>query len=210
MYNVLIVDDSKTVHAYLKEAIGSHFKLLHLLDSRECVEYLNETRPDLVILDLEMPHLNGFELSKLIHEDCNLNTIPVLILTGSYNEKLIVSAINSFAMDIISKNSNPEFLVQKINGIIRQKQLIETATKEKQLMAINAMLATANHEINNSLQVLDSYLSKCKRNPETCSEVNLNKMHESCRRIHETIKKLNRIGSVELDNYTSETLMLKI
>lgn len=210
MYKVLIVDDSKTFHTYLKDLIGSFFELHHLLDPRDCLHCLENKHVDIILLDLEMPHIDGFSLSQLIHENEKLSTIPILILTGSYSEKLIMGAIDSFAMDILPKDSKKEFLIQKINGVVRQKRLIEDATRKKQIMAINAMLATTNHELNNALQILSSTLNKYIKKPEERNDSALLKIKDCGDKINETIKKLNNIDSIELEDYTSKVPMLKI
>ena len=210
MYKILLVDDSKTTHAHLSNMLSETFIIHHLLDPRDCIEIIQRFEPDIVLLDLEMPHLDGFQLSKLIFDNNSIGAIPVLILTGSYSEKLIMAAINSNAMDIIPKNSKAEFLIQKINGTIRQKEMIECSTKEKQLMAINAMLATLNHEMNNSLQVLSFCLSRCHRDKNELNDELLLKMESSCERISSTIKKLNKLEAVQLENYTDKIPMLKI
>lgn len=199
MKKILVVDDSKTFHMHVKNMLHNDYDIISCLNPNEAIASLEKNNPDIVLIDVEMPEMNGFELSLLIHQNKDLASIPVLIMTGSFSEDLILKAIESFAMDILPKNSSEKFLNAKIAALIRQKRLIEEHTRDMQLKAIKAMLVTNNHVINNALQVSDSALKKIRRNftDQVLLEL-IAKGISSNDRIKDIVIKLNDLNSVEL------------
>lgn len=208
---ILLVDDSKTFHHYLREAFQDKFEIISILDPTEALKSAVENSPDLILLDLEMPIINGFELSIELHLNQLTTAIPVLILTGSYSEKLILKAIESFSMDILPKDSSKEFLLNKIHAIIRQKEIITSHVREKQLNAVRALISLNNHELNNALQISNSYLDKALKssNEEEILKF-INKGLYCNKRIHEVVMKLNNLEETEVEDKESKIPMLKL
>src|SRR6266487_6615180 len=80
---VLVVDDDPDVLASLCDALGEEgYEVRGARDGIEALEAINERRPDLIITDLLMPTMTGFELLAALHDDPQLATIPTLIITA--------------------------------------------------------------------------------------------------------------------------------
>lgn len=209
MIKVLVVDDSRVYHRFIAEKLGNNHLVIPVFDSRIAIDEIEKAQPDIILIDMEMPYITGLELSVLINKNVRIRAIPVIIMTGSYSEKLITAAIKSYAMDILPKSSHEVFLVHKIDGIIKQKEMIEQDAKNLQLESIKALIASMNHNINNALQISNSTLSKCFKIADDEIYPSLKKIEECNERIKLVIKKLNSLNSVILEDYTEDVSMLK-
>ncbi|MDB5491419.1 MAG: two-component response regulator [Micavibrio sp.] len=118
-YSVLIVDDDDDLCNLLvlkfkekgieAEAVRSGEKALKILGMK---------RPDLVILDIMMPDMNGQELLRRLKQDPEFVSMPVIMLTGKTNEKDVRTAQHSGALDYIVKPFDPEALMEKVASIL--------------------------------------------------------------------------------------------
>src|SRR5438445_13476211 len=88
---VLIIDDSKTIHAVVKSKLSDEPIEFHsALNGKVGLELAAALQPDLILLDLELPDLNGFEVCRLLKADPATMIIPIIFLTGaSSNEQKI-------------------------------------------------------------------------------------------------------------------------
>ena len=80
-------------------------------------EYANAIRPDLVLLDLNLPRMNGFEVLDAIKEDPDLRRIPVVVLTTSQAEQDIIQSYNLYANAYVTKPVDLEQFIQVIKSI---------------------------------------------------------------------------------------------
>ncbi len=78
----LLVDDSEAVLAFERAALGGHFTLYTAADGREALERLESEVPDLLVLDLSMPHVNGEEVLARLTSDPRLSQVPVLVVSS--------------------------------------------------------------------------------------------------------------------------------
>ena len=85
--NVLVVDDEEDIRAMLKMALqGPDCVVRTAADGREAIDEIDRQRPDLILLDLKMPRLNGYQLFAQLKSDETLSRIPVIVMTGLTRE----------------------------------------------------------------------------------------------------------------------------
>ena len=80
---ILVVDDDEAVLDYLRAKIGARYDLISTMESRKVIDLAREKQPDLVLCDLDMPEMNGTEVSAAMFGDEELRHIPLLFLTGA-------------------------------------------------------------------------------------------------------------------------------
>jgi CheY-like chemotaxis protein len=80
-------------------------------------QYTNAVRPDLILLDLNLPRMNGFEVLDAIKEDPNLKRIPVVVLTTSQAEQDIIQSYNLYANAYVTKPVDLEQFIKVIKAI---------------------------------------------------------------------------------------------
>ena len=111
-FNVLIVDDSNSMRAVIKKIISiSGFKIDQCVEAgngKEALEALTDNWVDVIVSDINMPEMNGFELLKSLKEDDLLKNIPVILITTESSEKRMQDAFNLGAKGFIKKPFAPE------------------------------------------------------------------------------------------------------
>lgn len=101
---ILIADDQAGQRAVLDMLLSlDGYLVIAKEDGREAIEYLKENTPSLVILDVNMPHVNGIEICARIKRISRFNTVPVIILTSAKDENTLTSAKMAKADMVISK-----------------------------------------------------------------------------------------------------------
>ena len=112
---ILIADDEEHLGYLVKFKLEKEgFDVIWKKDGRQALEAVQEERPDLVILDVMMPGLTGFEVLEAIKADPELKDTPVIMLTASGQEADTVKGIDMGAADYIVKPFRPAELVARI------------------------------------------------------------------------------------------------
>jgi CheY-like chemotaxis protein len=118
---ILVIDDS-SVNNYLIENIlmGKGYELFIAYSGTEALNYLRTITPDLILLDIMMPGIDGYEILETIGSDNNLKNIPVIIVTArnEYYDK--EKALNLGAVDYIVKPINVDTLLEKIKKALKK------------------------------------------------------------------------------------------
>jgi putative two-component system response regulator len=119
---ILIVDDEKTNIRFLEIILRqAEYSNVHsTADSRETLELFRSIEPDLVLLDIAMPHLDGFEVMQQLHQEMRDHTVPILILTADATTKTRHRALKEGAQDFLTKP------LDEIEVLLRIKNLLET------------------------------------------------------------------------------------
>ena len=117
---VLVVEDDPELHGYLLTELGSHFGLLSASHGREALEQMERLIPDLVISDVMMPEMDGYQLLAGMLEDERFRTVPVLFLTARDSEGERIAAYEDGVVDYITKPFSVDVLVSRARNIIEK------------------------------------------------------------------------------------------
>ncbi len=209
---ILIVDDSKTFLSFIHELLADipNLKIHMTQDPRDAIKIAEAIKPDLILTDFEMPYLNGNEICKLIKSHHFLSTIPIMMLTSNNSEDQLVHAINNGADDFLCKSSKKDVMLIKIKSMLRFKNLIEENIKLKQLEAVNALVATSNHEFNNALFISNAHIRKLLKEETFKHNESILKINEMNNRILKVVKNLENLKNIEYSGYSDEVKLLKI
>jgi len=120
---VMVVDDDPKILAILRSLLEPWgLKVTTLEGSQRFWETLEAVSPDLLILDLKMPHVNGIELCQIIRNDAHWGGLPIIFLTGVVNPKLVEQVFAAGADDFVTKPVvGPELVARIINRLERLK-----------------------------------------------------------------------------------------
>jgi len=125
-FSILLVDDDLTIVRVLN-SILSNFSPVRFADSgRLALKLARDSTPDLVLLDVDMPELNGFEVCKAFKADPALREVPIIFITGHENAQLEAKGIELGASDFISKPLHAPLVLARVRTYQRLKTLSET------------------------------------------------------------------------------------
>ncbi|KAA3621521.1 MAG: response regulator [Proteobacteria bacterium] len=112
---VMVVDDSMTVRSVMgRDLQNNGFEVILAKDGVDAVEQLRHTVPDILLVDLEMPRMDGFELTRRLRDDENLSRVPILIITSRAGVRHREQAMNLGANGYMSKPYRLDELVKNI------------------------------------------------------------------------------------------------
>ncbi len=117
---VMVVDDEQTILALLNRILKAEgYEVLLASDGNSALDMLEQHSPDLVILDIAMPGLNGFQTLHLLRESSN---IPVIMLTANREETSVNDALTLGADDYVRKPFHTPELLARIRAKLRRSQ----------------------------------------------------------------------------------------
>ena len=115
---IVAVDDSGIVLKMLTKVLADKYDFHAFSNGTRALEFLKTRVPNLIILDIEMPEINGYELLKMIKEQDKLKNVPVIFLTSNNDKTHVVKAVQAGAKDYIVKPIDEVVLKEKIHSIL--------------------------------------------------------------------------------------------
>jgi len=141
---VLLVDDyeaSRLITLHFIEKMG--FCGIGLASGQEALEFCRHTRPDLVLMDVTMPEMDGLEATSLLRKQFGADWLPIIFLTGCDTQDEVVQGLQSGGDDYLAKPVNYELLHAKIQVFLRiarmQKQIAQDAVRLAQYYEANEL-----------------------------------------------------------------------
>ncbi|QZE14651.1 response regulator [Halosquirtibacter laminarini] len=122
---VLVVDDNRELRDLLYETLSSHFNVFTQSNGKSAYEWVVENRPDIIISDVMMPEMNGFEFTQLVKQDESLCHIPIVLLTAKDSREHFNEGIQAGADDYIVKPFEINMLSKKINNILLTRTALQ-------------------------------------------------------------------------------------
>ena len=124
MKKILIVDEEKDILEFLSYNLKKEgFSIYTASDGLEGLEKTKKIKPDLIIVDLMMPKMNGIEMCENIRNDKKLSNVIILFLTARSEDYTQIAALDSGADDFIKKPIKPKLLISKVKSIMRRFSL---------------------------------------------------------------------------------------
>ncbi|MEM5507945.1 response regulator [Pseudoalteromonas sp. AS71] len=119
---VLAIDDDKYVHHIIEESLAGFCKIIHAKDGDEGLRLTNKYNPDIILLDIEMPGMSGYDVCKTIKQSQNTQDIPVMFLSSKIELSDRVKGYSVGASDYITKPFNAEELIARIKVLYEYRQ----------------------------------------------------------------------------------------
>ena len=158
---ILVVDDDEFMRMMIAETIGDTHRVIDVGSGGKCMEAAARERPDVILLDVEMPHMDGYEVCRQLKADFDLGSIPVIFISSHDEIAARLRGYEAGAEDYIVKPFEPQELLAKIASLVgklsQQSQLQEMANYASRT-AMTAMSSMS--EMGSLLQSLQS-LNTC-------------------------------------------------
>ena len=117
---VLVVDDEERMARFIRLNLEHDgFQVIEAYRGMQAIEKLRDSMPDLIILDIMMPDIDGFEVLKMVRE---ISTVPIIMLTAKGEEEDRVKGLELGADDYITKPFSPRELVGRVKAVLRRTE----------------------------------------------------------------------------------------
>ncbi len=120
---VMLVEDEADISLIIRQLLGSHYEVVHAVNGLEALERLNWYQPDVTIMDLMMPILNGIDTTRAIKKDNEYTTMPVLFLTARKDNQSVREAMLAGGDVYLEKPFNPADLIARIEEMVEKNQI---------------------------------------------------------------------------------------
>ncbi|HZR46900.1 MAG TPA: response regulator [Candidatus Manganitrophaceae bacterium] len=193
---VLVVDDNKDTVRIIQEALeGAGFSVTSAYDGKEALDLVRKDLPDLMILDLMMPKMSGYEVCGEIRKDPKTKELIVLMLTARSDVDAKIQGIEGGANDYLVKPVEPREVVSRVRRFLATEGAYQEKVLLERLEAIGQISLTVRHEINNPLAVICGQAQLLLQKKELPEEIrNKTKIiYDMGIRISEIIKQLDQV-----------------
>jgi two-component system, OmpR family, alkaline phosphatase synthesis response regulator PhoP len=139
MEKILLVDDEVDILEFLKYNLELEgFEVLVSTDGKDALEKIFQ-KPDLIVLDIMMPGMDGYELYQQIKSNKSSQEIPIIFLTAKSGETDEIKGLDLGASDYIQKPISPKKLIARIKSNLRKSPLLEKKNKEAEHLKIGPL-----------------------------------------------------------------------
>jgi DNA-binding response OmpR family regulator len=168
---ILVVDDLP----YNQEILDTElrklgYETLLASDGAAALEQVQSGEPDLVLMDISMPGLDGLEVLKLLRADTRHSRLPIILLTGKKGSEDKIEDLDAGADDYITKPFSMKEVAARIRVQLRivtlERQIVQQERGLAQITGIGQTLVTLAHYINNATQAISGMAQLCQAAPE--------------------------------------------
>ncbi len=193
---IFIVEDSPTQLEQLKIILEeSDYKYGFAINGKEALEKIKVEKPELVITDIIMPEMDGYELCKSIKSNPELKDISVMLLTTLSNPEDVIKGLESGADNFLTKPYSPDFLISRVKYILANKEIRKVGGGSE--VGIDIVFSGKKYRItSDKMQIIDlllsTYENAIQKNIEL-SDANrkLTEMHKEVALKNVQLQKLN-------------------
>ncbi len=211
--SLMIVDDEPDMRQYLVSFLDTEYRISQVRDGKQALQLAREHHPDLMLLDLMLPEVDGHEVCKRLKEDPETRNIKIVLLTARVDEAAKLTALKNGADDFLTKPFSRTEVETRLRNLY-EKSLLESALSDRneelesaltqlkeaqstlvrseKLNALGGLSAGLLHEVNNPLNYVISAIQLAKMEPEISENSNLKEYFED---IDEGVGRIRNIVS---------------
>jgi DNA-binding response OmpR family regulator len=217
MSKICVIDDHPENVFILQDRLEkAGFEIITSYDGNAGLEKIREELPDLVLLDVMMPGVSGFEVCRAITKDDLTKHIPVILLTALTSTEDLEEGLQSGAFDYIKKPFNRVELLARIKSALRFSETNKFLIEIEKVNTFSATVLTANHEIKQPLTLINLSTTAIRRELSK-EEMNLESIEKrvkfietATREIINVLEKLTSIKKPVFTDYINNLKMIDI
>lgn len=217
MKTILVVDDQPDNVFILQDRLQREgFGVIAAYDGLTCLEKAENELPDLILLDIMMPGMSGFEVCEKLTSNEKTKLIPVILVTALTDVEDIKKGLLSGAFDYVKKPYNRAELVARINSALRFREFNEALLEVEMAKTYAATVVTANHEIKQPLTLINlstaaitRELGRVEIKKETIRK-RVEFIENATRHIISVLERLSEIKKPVITDYVNDLKMIDL
>ena len=193
--SILVIDDNRELLEFISETLVNHYKVITAIDGAKGMEKVEEGLPDLIISDVMMPGIDGFELARKLKSDIRTSHIPVILLTAKSGEENEYEGLQTGADYYIEKPFLPHILIKLIENVLNtRKSLIERFKSDAQMLPTEVACSVSDKDF---LEKISGLIKENIDRPNLDVSFLVNEMGISRSLLHVKLKKLTDCSATE-------------
>ncbi len=150
---ILVVEDHDDMRVHLRDSLAPHYTVAQAKNGKEGIEKAREIIPDLIVSDIMMPEVDGYELCQALKTDIQTSHIPIILLTAKASQECIIEGLETGADDYITKPFNTRMLLGRIKNLIElRRQLQLKIQRQKMLLPAEIIVSSIDDEFLQKFQ----------------------------------------------------------
>jgi len=204
---ILIIEDTKDLVDLLVRRFELDYNTVYALLGRDGIEKAVENKPDIILLDVNLPDMSGFDVLNELKSSEETADIPVLIMTALSDMENVLAGFKMGAEDYLVKPFNFTELSARVKAHLTIRQLQKRLIGIERLNALREVAVSFSHEINNPLMAISAYAHAMKMRDgrrcgshDDCTEM-ADGIIEEVNRVAEKVKQLSDASRTETVDY---------
>ena len=217
MKRILVIDDLPENVFMLQDRLEHEgYEVITAYDGKGGIEKAQTELPDLILLDVMMPGINGIEVCKTLVNDKKTSDIPIILVTAKTGAEDTKEGLDAGAYDYIKKPFNKIELFARVKSALKLSEANKLLLLTEKRSTFFATVVTANHKIKQPLTLLSLSSAAIKREltkDEISKDVLISKLKyidAAVMEITDVLDRLNSIREPVLSDYTGDIKMIKI
>nr|WP_321453974.1 two-component regulator propeller domain-containing protein [uncultured Carboxylicivirga sp.] len=187
-YHLLLVEDNDDFRGVLKEQLQAYFKVSEAANGEEAIKKVKSKAIDIIVSDVLMPKMDGYELCRQIKENDTTSHIPIILVTAKISEEDRSRGYEAGADSFITKPFSFETLITRVQTLLQQRiQLIEKYTSNKEIRPDKVQISDSDEKFLKEFRhILEANISNPDFNVKTiCSELGMSnsKLYRTTRQL---------------------------
>ena len=177
---VLVVEDNREVHDYICEQLSADYTVLSAYDGREGLEQAFDVIPDLIVSDIMMPAINGYQLCEQLKNDSRTSHIPIIILTARASDESKLEGLETGADAYIIKPFSPKELRLRIAKLLEQRRKLRDQFSKQVYLQPRDIVVNSMDEtfLNRVCEIIESHMDDCELSIEALGqEIGMSRPH---------------------------------
>ena len=217
MKKILVIDDLPENVFILQDRLQNEgYEVITAYDGNSGIEKTRTYLPDLILLDVMMPDITGFDVCKILVNEEKTKHIPIILVTAKVGAEDIKEGLEAGAFDYVKKPFSRVELIARVKSALKLSEANKQLLNMEKKSTFIATVVTANHKIKQPLTLLSLSSAAIKRElkkDEVSKEAILNRIKYvdiAVKEIADVLSKLNSITDPELSDYTQNIKMIKV
>ena len=213
MDKVLIIDDSLVSRTLMGDILDGHYTLDFQENGANGLAAANSFMPDLVLLDIHLPDIDGYQICRTLKQQKATREIPIIFITTLKSEHERMKGFDAGAEDYVVKPFFPGELLARVKAHLTTRRAKSQAVELERLKIFKEMAVALSHEINNPLTTLYTRLHLLRRgveNGKTPGVEDLLGMQAELDRIRDITGKLGRASHLAETSYHGDVMMIDL
>jgi signal transduction histidine kinase len=210
---ILVVEDNPDLRAFIVSTLFETYLVENAENGRQGLDLARRINPDLIVSDVMMPEMDGYEMCREIRKDPFLFDVPVILVTAKTGVSAIEEGLEIGANDYIAKPFEIRELKARIAAQLKNRHLEKSITeRDTRLTAIGQMTSSIVHDLKNPLNTVIGFAQIARQDSEEIQEKsisrNLDLVMESCSRLNRMIVEILDFAKGYAPRLNSEPVLL--
>lgn len=203
-YTLLVTDDNPVNTRFLKILLEKEgFNILTANNGANCITLAKKEKPDLILLDIQMPGITGIDVCRILRQDPETKGVLIVFLTACTDKMILKEAFESGGTDYVTNPVQRIELLARLKSALNQKELIQKTLVEEKLRCVIEVAGGICHELNQPVMSVLGYAELLLMDLPKDHEMhrNVEKIKEQTERLGQITKKLMGITTYQTKDY---------